>query len=135
MKNPNEIKTDKKSYKNNLAYYIGYVTVKDLDVSKRIDVNKTNGLLEYTICIYYYFLEINFKFQPKVCNDFHDLMYKSVFFNDIVVSDKINYYILNILSKDEAITFFKKHACLSKKSGAFQGKTFFITCQTQVKNL
>lgn len=42
-----------------------------------------------------------------------------MFFNDIVVSDKINYYIINIVSKDEAIAFFKKHADLSKKSGAF----------------
>ena len=40
-----------------------------IDVSEGINVNKTNGSLECIICYYRYFHEINFRFQPKVCND------------------------------------------------------------------
>ena len=36
---PNNIKTDEKSYKNILIYYIGYVTIKD---SKYIKINSVN---------------------------------------------------------------------------------------------
>ena len=35
------------------------------DVSKRIDVNKTNESCKYIICSYYYFLKVNFRFQRK----------------------------------------------------------------------
>ena len=36
-----------------------------IDVSEQTDVNKTNSLREFIICHYWYFLEINVKFQPK----------------------------------------------------------------------
>ena len=36
---PNNIKRDKKSYKNILIYYIGYVTIKDLKYKKMNSVN------------------------------------------------------------------------------------------------
>ena len=39
-----------------------------------IDVSKTNGLWECFICYYWLFLEINFRFDLKVCNGCHDLM-------------------------------------------------------------
>ena len=38
---PNNIKIDKKSYKNILIYYIGYVTIKD---SKYVKFNSVNPL-------------------------------------------------------------------------------------------
>ena len=38
---PNNIKTDEKSYKINLIYYIGYVTIKD---SKFVKINCVNLL-------------------------------------------------------------------------------------------
>ena len=38
---PNNIKIDKKSYKNILIYYIGYVTIKD---SKYVKINSVNPL-------------------------------------------------------------------------------------------
>ena len=31
------------------------------------------------------FLEMNFKFQLKVCNDYHSLMQKAMSFNDVVI--------------------------------------------------
>ena len=45
-------------------------------VFKKIDVNKTNGLWDCFICHYRYFLEINFRSDPKICNCCHDLMQK-----------------------------------------------------------
>ena len=39
--NPDKIKIDKKSYKNILIYYIGYVTIKDL---KYVKINSTNSI-------------------------------------------------------------------------------------------
>ena len=41
---------------------------------EEIDVNKTNGSRECIICQYLFFLEINFRFQPEVCDGCHDLM-------------------------------------------------------------
>ena len=37
-----------------------------IEMSKRIDVNKTDGLRGCIICPYWHFLRINFKFQPEV---------------------------------------------------------------------
>ena len=45
-----------------------------IDVSEGIDVNKTNASKECDICHYWYFLNYRFKFQPNVCNRFHDLL-------------------------------------------------------------
>ena len=56
-----------------------------IDVSEGIDVNKTNGLRQGIICHYWYFLVINFRFQPKVCNGCHDLMQAAVVFNDAAI--------------------------------------------------
>ena len=38
----------------------------DHDVSKEVDVNKSYGSRKCIICHYWYFLEINFKFQLKL---------------------------------------------------------------------
>ena len=42
---------------------------------------------------YWYFLEINFRFQPEVCDGCHDLMQKTMSFNNVAnVSVKENDY-------------------------------------------
>ena len=51
-----------------------------IDVYKGIDVSKTNGSREWIICHYWYFLVINFRFQPKVSNGCHNLMQTAVVF-------------------------------------------------------
>ena len=55
------------------------------DFSKGVDDNKTDCLGECIICHYWYFLEINFEFQPEVCNVGHDLMQKVMSFNDVAI--------------------------------------------------
>ena len=80
------------------------------DVSKGIDVNKINTPLECIICHYAYFFKINFRFQPKVFDNCHDLMQKIMGFNDVaIVSTKaINCRIhFWCMSKDEAINIMK----------------------------
>ena len=43
------------------------------DVSKEIDVYKTDGLRERIICHYWYSLDINFRFDSKDCNGCHKI--------------------------------------------------------------
>ena len=43
-----------------------------IDVSKRIDVNKTSASKEFDIFRYWYFLNKGFRFQKNVCNNLND---------------------------------------------------------------
>ena len=54
-----------------------------IDVSERIDVNKTSESKECDICHYWYFLDKGFKFQRNVCNGCHDLLMMSMNLSDI----------------------------------------------------
>ena len=56
-----------------------------IDVSEGIYINKTEGSHECVICHYWYFLMINFRFQPKVCDGCHDMTQKSMSSYDVVV--------------------------------------------------
>ena len=63
-----------------------------IDVSERIDINKTSASKEYDVCHYWYFLNFSFKFPPNVCNRCHDLLMMPVNLSDIAI--------LNIKSSD-----------------------------------
>ena len=52
------------------------------DVSEGINVNKTSELKECDICLYWYFLNKSFKFQPIICNGCHDLLRMSMNLSD-----------------------------------------------------
>ena len=47
-----------------------------IDVSESISTDKTNDLLECIIYHYWYFLKINFIFQPNVFDDCLDMTQK-----------------------------------------------------------
>ena len=53
-----------------------------IDISERIEINKTNASKEWDICHYWYFKDIGFKFEPYLCNGWLDLMQK-LSFNDV----------------------------------------------------
>ena len=53
-----------------------------IKVSKGADVDKTNGFRECIIYYHWYFLNINVRFQPEVCNGCHNLKQKAMNFND-----------------------------------------------------
>ena len=56
-----------------------------IEVSKGINVNKTDGSRECIICHYWYLLNMNSRFQPKICNGRHDLMETARIFIDVVI--------------------------------------------------
>ena len=56
-----------------------------IDVSERIDINKTSELKECDICHYWYFLNKAFKFQPNVRQRCHDLVKMSMNLSDTVI--------------------------------------------------
>ena len=88
-----------------------------IDVSKGIDVNKTNALKECNVCHYWYFLNHSFKFQPNVFNRCHNLLMMSVNLIDIAVSNiKGSDYpcIITLISKNEAISLMQ-NANLTEK--------------------
>ena len=72
-----------------------------------IDVNKNYESRRCIICNYYHFLITNFRFQPKVCDGYHDLMQRTMSFNDVeIVSVKRNDYKIHFwyMGKDVAIS-------------------------------
>ena len=56
-----------------------------IDVSEGINVTKTSASKECDICHYCYFLKYSFKFQPNVCNRYHNLLMMSMNLNDIAI--------------------------------------------------
>ena len=54
-----------------------------IDISERIDVNKTNISNKCDICHYWYFKHIDFKYEPYLCNGCYDLIQKAMSFNDV----------------------------------------------------
>ena len=56
-----------------------------IDISEGIDVNKTNLSKECDICHYWYFKGIGFKYEPYLCNGWHDLMQEAMGFNNIAI--------------------------------------------------
>ena len=53
-----------------------------IDISEGIDVNKTNLSKECNIYHYWYFKDIGFKYEKYLCNACHDLMQKTMIFNN-----------------------------------------------------
>lgn len=45
-----------------------------ISVSERIGITKTNDSHESIVCHYNYSLDMNFCFQPWICNGSHDMM-------------------------------------------------------------
>ena len=49
-----------------------------IKVSEGIDINKTSASKEYDICHFWYFLKKEFKFQPYVRNECHNVLMMSI---------------------------------------------------------
>ena len=56
-----------------------------IDISEGIDVNKTNLSDECDIWHYWFFKNIGFKCEPYLCNGCHDLIQKTISFNNIAI--------------------------------------------------
>ena len=89
------------------------------DLSEGIDVNKTNASKECNICHYWYFKDIDFKYEPYLWNGCHDLMRKAMNFNDIaIVSVKRSDYRIHFwyMSKNDAVNIMG-NSNLNEKNG------------------
>ena len=45
-----------------------------IDISEGIDVDKTSASKEYELSHYWFFKDVEFKFEEHVCNKYHDLL-------------------------------------------------------------
>ena len=89
------------------------------DISEGIDVNKTNASKKCDICHYWYFKDIGFKYEPYLCNVCHDLMQKTMSFNDVaIIYFKESAYRIHFcyMSKDDAISIMNNSNLIDKKS-------------------
>ena len=86
-------------------------------ISERIDVNKTNLSKECDISHYWYFRDIGFKYEPYLCNGFHDLMQKAMSYNNIAIvyvkgnACRISFW---YVSKNDAINIMNGSIFLEK---------------------
>ena len=88
-----------------------------IDISEGIDVNKTNLSKECDICHYWYFNNVGFKYENYLCNESHDLMQKSIHFNNVaIVYIKRSAYRINFwyMSKDDAINIMNGSNLINK---------------------
>ena len=90
-----------------------------IDISEGIDINKSsNTSKEYGICHYWYFLDINFSYQPYLCNGCNDLMQKAMSFNDLaIVSIKGSNYRIYFwyMSKTDVVSIIHNSNLIDKK--------------------
>ena len=77
-----------------------------IDVSEGIDTNKTSALKECMICHYWYFKDVEFKFEPHVSNKCHDVMMTAYELKNIAILNVkgVDFsYVLWGISRDEAV--------------------------------
>ena len=83
-----------------------------IDVYKPRDKSK-----DCDLCHYWYFVDKNFNYQPYLCHGCHDMMIKSVSFNDVaIVSVKGNAYRIHFcfMSKNDAINLLNNSVFSNK---------------------
>ena len=89
-----------------------------IDVSEGIDVNKTSASKECRICHFWYFKDIDFKYESYLCNECHNLMQKAISFNDVaIVYVKGSAYRTRFwyMSKDDAVSIKNSSNFVDKK--------------------
>ena len=69
-----------------------------IDILEGIDINKTSSSKECDICHYWYFKDIDFKYEPYVCNGCHDLTLHFCH-----------------MSKDDTVSIMKNYNLIDKK--------------------
>ena len=75
------------------------IELKRINISERIDVDKTNKSKECMLCHYWYYLHKNFSYGPYLCDDYYSFPQKSKDFKDIaIVHIKKNTYRIYFLS-------------------------------------
>ena len=78
-----------------MLYYDG------IDISEKIDVNKTSKSKECDICHYWYFSDNEFNFQSHVCNGCRDLLMMPMNLSNIAIT------IISGISQNEVINLMQ----------------------------
>ena len=89
-----------------------------INISERIDVDKTNKSKECMLCHYWYFLNKNFSYGPYLCNGCYNIMQKSTDFKNIAIGHvKKSVYRIYFLymSKREANKLMSNSNLIDKK--------------------
>ena len=101
---------------------------KRIDISKGIDINKTNKSKECMLCHYWYFLDKNFSYGPYLCDGCYNMMQKCNKLKNIaIVHIKESVYRIYFLymSKREAKKLMENSNLIDKK-GVLLKKLFFF---------
>ena len=88
-----------------------------INISEGIDIKKTNSSKECRICLYWYFKDIGFKYEPYLCHGCHTLTQKAVSFNGIaIVYVKGSIYRIHFgyMSKDDATNIMNNFYLIDK---------------------
>ena len=89
-----------------------------IGISEGIHVNKTNLSKECDISHYWYLKDIGFKHEPSLCNGCHDLMQKSLDFNNFaIVYINKNVYRIHFwyMRRDDAINIMNGSILLDER--------------------
>ena len=89
-----------------------------IDISEGIDVNETNLSKECDICHYWCFKDNDFKYEPYLCNGYHDLMQKAMGFNNtaiVYIKESAYRIYFCYMSKDDAINIMTSSNLIDKR--------------------
>ena len=97
-----------------------------IDISERIDVHKTSASKQCNICLYWYFLNYSFKFQPNVWNGCHDLLMRPIYLIKIILNIKCSDYrcIISLLSKYETISLVQNAGLTEKRWALYKRENY-----------
>ena len=56
-----------------------------IDISEGIGIKKRDISKKCNICHYWSFSDKNLKYEPYLCNGYHNLMQKAIAFNDVTI--------------------------------------------------
>ena len=72
-------------YLDECFYELWILEYNRINISEGIDSNKSNASKGCKICHYWYFKDIEFKYELYLWNGYHDLMQKAFNFNDVAI--------------------------------------------------
>ena len=88
------------------AWVIRTIEFEKVDVSEGIGMNKTSASKECMLCHYWYFKAVRFRFEPHVCNKYHDVLMTAYELKNIAILNVkwVDFRcILWSISKNEAV--------------------------------
>ena len=81
-----------------------------IDISKGIDISKTNSSKECYICHCKYDLDTHFKYEQYLCNGCHGLMQKAMNFNVTIVFVKESDFIIHFWYMSNDVIIIMKNS-------------------------